>query len=66
MNIRAPRKDSAAPRSSTECALATTPPEWSLASLSRSFKLPAKFTAPLSAGSRNHCLEENSASGLAL
>src|SRR3989344_1527248 len=62
--MRAPRKASAASRSSMPCAQATTVSEWSLAWRMDNNTVPAKVLAPRSEGCRYQRLDENSASGL--
>src|SRR3989344_9233892 len=64
--MRAPRKASAASRSSMPCAQATTVSEWSLAWRMDNNTVPAKVLAPRSEGCRYQRLDENSASGLLL
>src|SRR6185369_881256 len=66
MKMRAPFRASAASRSSTSCACATTVSECSLASRTRSSMLPEKVFTPRSVGNRYQRLEEKSASGEAL
>src|SRR3990167_7564956 len=66
MKMRAPRKASAASRLVTPFALATTVSEWFFTSVMAIRATPVKVLAPRSAGIKNQCLDEKSASGSAL